>query len=76
MKLKALKSFGGKISMYAGEVRDIVDEFIVKDLLRAGYVEPDAQEAEIVEKPVEKPAKSVENPPEKPAKKSTKRKKK
>ena len=72
MKLKALKSFGGKISMYAGEVREVVDDFIVKDLLRAGYAEPYAQEAEIVEKP----AKPVEKSPEKPAKTSTRKKKK
>lgn len=71
MKLKALKSFGGKISMYAGEVKDIKDEYIIKDLLRAGYAEPYAQEAEIVEKP----AKTVEKPPEKPAKKSTRKRK-
>lgn len=72
MKLKALVSFAGKVSMYAGEVKDIKDEFIVKDLIRAGYAEPDAQEAEIVEKPVQK----TEFTPEKVAKNSTRKKKK
>ena len=38
MLVKALTSFGGKISMGAGEVREILDEEIAKDLLRAGHV--------------------------------------
>lgn len=38
MLVKALTSFGGKISMGAGEVREILDEKIAKDLLRAGHV--------------------------------------
>ena len=37
---KALKSFSGiKLSMFEGEVRDISDKDIVKDLLNAGYIE-------------------------------------
>lgn len=76
MKLKAIKSFAGKISMYAGEVREIKDEFIVRDLLRAGYAEIEAQEAEIVQKPVEKSAGAVEKTTEKPARKTTRKKKK
>lgn len=72
-RLKALKSFAGKISMYAGEVKEVTDEAIVKDLLHAGYVEVvKTQEAKIVEKPVEK----KEEKPEKSTKKSTKRRKK
>ena len=69
MKLRALKSFAGKVSMYAGEEREITDEFIIRDLLRAGYAEAAAQEAEVVEKPAEKPEKT----PEKPAKKKRKK---
>ena len=38
MLVKALTSFGGKISMGVGEVREILDEEITKDLLRAGHV--------------------------------------
>lgn len=38
MLVKALTSFGGKISMGSGEVREILDEEIAKDLLRAGHV--------------------------------------
>lgn len=58
MLVKAVVSFGGKISMHAGEVKEIEDDAIVKDLMRAGYIEPEIQEAEIVEKPVEKSAKT------------------
>ena len=57
MLVKALTSFGGKISMGAGEVREILDEDIAKDLLRAGHVveakaekEADRQAAKKAEK--------------------------
>lgn len=36
---KALKSFSGLISMAEGEVKDISDPIIVKDLVKAGYIE-------------------------------------
>lgn len=36
---KALKSFGGKISMRKGEVKAITDKAVVADLTRAGYIE-------------------------------------
>jgi hypothetical protein len=39
MKVKAVKSFGGLISMYAGEIKDIEDKTILDDLVSAGYVE-------------------------------------
>ena len=39
MKVKALVSFSGLVSMSKGEVKDIRDKSIVTDLLRAGYVE-------------------------------------
>lgn len=35
---KALVSFSGVISMAMGEVREITDESIVNDLLKAGYI--------------------------------------
>ena len=38
MKVKALISFSGVVSMGVGEVKEILDESIVKDLLRAGYI--------------------------------------
>lgn len=57
MKVKALVSFAGAVSMYAGEIREI-DDTIARDLLHAGYVVEDkadkAQEAEIVVKPTSK----------------------
>lgn len=61
MKVKALVSFAGAISMGAGEIRDI-DEADARDLLRAGYIVEDkadkAQEAEIVVKPASTKAKA------------------
>lgn len=39
MAYKALKSFSGLVSMRKGEEREIEDQEVVKDLLRAGYIE-------------------------------------
>lgn len=39
MLVKALKSFAGTISMYDGEIREIANDEIAKDLLQAGYIE-------------------------------------
>ena len=36
---KALISFSGKISMFKDQVREITDKELVKDLLKAGYIE-------------------------------------
>lgn len=60
MLVKALTSFGGKISMGAGEVREILDEEIAKDLLRAGHVVE--VKAEKAKKPAEEPAQESEAP--------------
>lgn len=46
---KALKSFVGKVSMVEGEVKDILDEEVAKDLLRAGYIELVGNKAEKIE---------------------------
>ena len=43
MKVKALKSFSGVISMYAGEVRDIQTQAVLDDLTAAGYIGPVVQ---------------------------------
>ena len=40
MKVRATTSFGGLISMYVGEVREVEDFDILNDLMKAGYVEP------------------------------------
>ena len=58
MLVKAIESFAGKISMVAGEVREIVDDAIVKDLLNAGYIEEvkaaKAETKQIEAKPIKK----------------------
>lgn len=41
MKYVALKDFVGVISMSVGEVREIADVSIAKDLLSAGYIRED-----------------------------------
>lgn len=40
MKVRATISFSGLISMYAGEVREVEDSYILNDLMKAGYVVP------------------------------------
>ena len=62
MKVKALTSFAGKISMFEGEVREIADDAIAKDLINARYIEA------IEEKPAPK-----EEPKKVVAKKATKK---
>lgn len=52
MKIEALVSFCGVLSMAKGEIRDYSDMAVVSDLLDAGYV-----------KEVTKSAESVENKP-------------
>ena len=61
---RAKVSFSGVVSMSVGEVADIADVTIVKDLLSAGYIE------EV--KPAEK-AKTVKETEKKPTKGKTKR---
>ena len=39
MKYMALVSFSGLISMSMGEIGEISDKAIVKDLLKAGYIQ-------------------------------------
>ena len=38
-KYKAKTSFSGVVSMYVGEVKELTDDTIVKDLIRAGFIE-------------------------------------
>ncbi len=38
MKVQALVSFTGCVTMHKNEIQDITDDTVVKDLLRAGYV--------------------------------------
>lgn len=46
MKVRALRSFSGMASMSRGQIADLADTDVVKDLLRAGYVEALAEEEE------------------------------
>ncbi|CEG26006.1 hypothetical protein [Bacillus sp. B-jedd] len=39
MKVKALVSFSGLVTMGRGEVKDIKDKVIIADLRKAGFVE-------------------------------------
>ena len=39
MKVKALESFGGQISMYKGQELDIEPGEVLDDLLQAGFVQ-------------------------------------
>ena len=66
MKVKALRSFAGAVSMYEGEVREIRDNWAA-DLIAAGHVK--AVEEPKVEKPVEKPAATPKKRVEKKKKK-------
>lgn len=63
MRVKALKAFAGNVTMRVGEVKDLPD-YLAHDLIRGGLAELDAQEAVIVEKPVQNanptPKKAVE----------------
>ena len=52
MKVKAIKSFCGVISMNEGEVREVSDLNLVSDLVNAGLVEN--AEKKIEEKPKRK----------------------
>ena len=54
---KALKSFSGLVSMVSGEIKDISDPIVIKDLVKAGYiveVKPAKAKAEEEEKPEHK----------------------
>lgn len=73
MKIKALCSFAGVISMAKGEVRDCENMDAVKDLLDSGYVEkvktgtaisvnmPDTEEPQSEKKPHKRTVKKDEN---------------
>lgn len=59
---RALISFSGLISMAQGEIREITDDVMVKDLLNAGYIEevtPDPKPKEVSPKTAEKPKKKT-----------------
>lgn len=49
MKVKAIVSFCGTLSMAKGEIREVTDKAVLVDLMKAGYVVA-------AEPPVEEPA--------------------
>ena len=76
MKIKALCSFAGAISMAKNEVKDCDDSFIVDDLLSCGDVEvvetPSLESAELEKpEPESEEPEPVEPEPEKKPRKRT-----
>ena len=61
MLCKAKKSFAGVVSMSAGQVKDLPDESIVKDLLRVGYIEKVSPTKEVKE-PAEQKTETTKKP--------------
>lgn len=63
MKIKALCSFCGRITMAEGETRECSNEYIINDLLKAGYVEaakePLPQEQTETHSPKKEPVKTT-----------------
>lgn len=72
MLYKALISFSGKVNMAMDEVREISDQSIAKDLLKAGYIEEVKPEKKVKPEPKVEP--KVE--PEKKTETKTKGRKK
>lgn len=71
---RALVSFCGRISMTEGEVRDIPDKAVVKDLLDAKFIEEVNPQKKAEKKPEPKEeVKPEEKPEEKPKKRSRKK---
>lgn len=73
---KALKSFGGKISMKKGEVKDINDEDIANDLLNAGYIEKIKEETKEIKTKIINEVKKIDKEIKEDTKKVRKTKKK
>ena len=44
MKIEALKSFCGTLTMAQGDVREYSDETVLSDLLKAGYIRKISEE--------------------------------
>lgn len=70
MKVKAIQSFIGKISMNINDEREIIDRKLAEDLIKAGYV------IEMKANKIAEPIKEVEKEVEKEVKQKTTKKKK
>lgn len=60
MKVKALTSFAGPITMFGGEIRNITDEKVANDLINCGYVEA-VEDAKASQPPAKKDANKSSN---------------
>lgn len=60
MLYKACVSFSGQISMAGGEVREISDQTLVNDLLKAGYI-TEHKEDKVSDKPEKKTKRKGKN---------------
>lgn len=58
MKIRALKSFSGALSMAAGDVTNCNREDVVKDLVKAGYAEIVEENAQVAPVQPETPQES------------------
>ena len=54
MKIEALKSFCGTLTMAQGDVREYSDETVLSDLLKAGYIRKISEEQSSRRKAVKK----------------------
>lgn len=68
MKLKALKSFIGKVSMNVDEIKEVTNEKLAKELIKAGNA------IEIKDQKEEQKQERKEEPKINPAKKSRRKK--
>jgi hypothetical protein len=59
MKVKALVSFSGALTMYGGEVKECSDAVVLQDLFQAGYVVKVKDEVE--QEATTKPKKGVKS---------------
>ncbi len=57
MAYKAIRNFSGVVSMHVGEVKNISDVNIAKDLIKAGYI-VEIKPAEKAKEPTKKPVRS------------------
>lgn len=70
MKVKAIQSFIGKISMNINDEREIIDRKLAEDLIKAGYV------IEMKANKIAEPIKEVEKEVEQEVEQKTTKKKK
>lgn len=70
---KALKSFSGLVNMTKGEIKDLKDKNIIKDLLNAGYIEEVKEETKNIKNEIKKDVEKVVDKVEEGLKKVSKK---